>query len=104
VPGLVVHGAEGERAPHILNLGVPDVSAELLHISLDLEGLAVSGGSACQSGSSSGSHVVRALEGDGALPAALRFSLGRTTTESEIDRALEITLRVLGRLRPAVPA
>ena len=104
VPGLVVHGAEGERAPHILNVGVPDVSAELLHISLDLEGLAVSGGSACQSGSSAGSHVVRALEGSEALPTALRFSLGRTTTESEIDRAVEITLRVLGRLRPAVPA
>ncbi|HSM03675.1 MAG TPA: cysteine desulfurase family protein [Longimicrobiales bacterium] len=104
ISGLVVHGIEGDRAPHILNVGVPDVPAELLHISLDLEGLAVSGGSACQSGSGTGSHVVRALLGDESLPATLRFSLGRTTTEAEVDRAAEITLQVVHRLRPAVPA
>ena len=99
LPGLRVHGAEGDRAPHILNVGVPGLGPELLHISLDLEGLAVSGGSACQSGSNDGSHVVQALMGDEAFPAAVRFSLGRTTTRDEVDRAAEITVRVVQRLR-----
>lgn len=104
IPGLVVHGVEGERAPHILNVGVPGVDPELLHVSLDLEGLAVSGGSACQSGSTTTSHVVAALLGDDALPAAVRYSLGRTTTPEEVDRAAEITTRVVARLQAPVPA
>lgn len=99
IPGLRVHGAGGTRAPHILNVGVPELGPELLHISLDLEGLAVSGGSACQSGSTTGSHVVQALMGDDAFPAAIRFSLGRTTTREEVDRAAEITIRVVRRLQ-----
>jgi len=104
IPGLRIHGLEGVRAPHILNVGIPDLEAELLHISLDLEGLAVSGGSACQSSSTEGSHVVQALMGDDAFPAAVRFSLGRTTTLDEVDQAAEITVRVVQRLQPALGA
>jgi cysteine desulfurase len=99
LPCLVVHGAEGNRAPHILNVGVPDLGPELLHISLDLEGLAVSGGSACQSGSTTGSHVVQALMGEDALPAVIRFSLGRTTTRDDVDRAAAVAVRVIRRLQ-----
>jgi cysteine desulfurase len=101
VPGLRVHAEDGRRAPHILNVGVPDVSPEMLMISLDMEGLAVSGGSACTSGSWEASHVLRALYGDDALPAAVRYSFGRTTTEEQVERAARITARVVERLRPA---
>ncbi|MEJ2538925.1 MAG: cysteine desulfurase family protein [Gemmatimonadota bacterium] len=104
IPGLMVHGARGERAPHILNVGVPELGPELLHVSLDLEGLAVSGGSACQSGTTTTSHVVQALSKDDALPASIRFSLGRSTTPEEVDRAAEIAIRVIHRLRPAASA
>ncbi|MBT8336116.1 MAG: cysteine desulfurase [Gemmatimonadetes bacterium] len=102
LPGLRIHGGGADRAPHISNVGLQHVNGEILTISLDLEGLAVSGGSACQSGSSGGSHVIRAMHGDdGWVP--LRFSFGRTTTENEIDRAVETTARIVGRLRADAP-
>lgn len=103
VPGLRIHGGETERAPHVSNVGLPDVDGELLTISLDLEGLAVSGGSACQSGASGGSHVIRAMYGDDALP-ALRYSFGRSTSDDEVDRAVDITVRVVERLRTPAPS
>lgn len=98
--GIRVHGADAERSPHVSNIGVPGVDGQMLTISLDLEGLAVSGGSACQSGSSGGSHVLDAMYGDAGY-SAIRFSFGRTTDEAEIDRALDIVLRVVARLRPS---
>jgi cysteine desulfurase len=104
IPGLRVHGEGGVRAAHILNVGVPDVSAEMLMISLDMAGLAVSGGSACSSGSRAASHVLAALYADDVLPAAVRYSFGRATREEEVDRAAEITVEVVGRLRPSPAA
>lgn len=104
IPGLVVHGAPGVRAPHILSVGIPEVDPELLQVSLDMEGLAVSGGSACTSGSTALSHVLEALLGAGTPPAVIRYSLGRTSTREEIVRAAEVTLGVVERLRPSAPA
>jgi cysteine desulfurase len=106
IEGLRVHGAEGRRAPHVASVGVPGVEGQSLLISLDLEGVAASGGSACQSGSRGGSHVIRALYGDGEdpAPATLRLSLGATTTEGQVLRAAEITCAVVGRLRAGAPA
>lgn len=108
IPGARVHGVEGQRAPHILHVGIPGLEREALLMGLDLEGVAVSGGSACASGSSTTSPVLRALygtfdrSGDGGtrpvLPAPLRFSLGRLTDEATIDDAAERTLRVVERL------
>lgn len=103
LPDVVVHAAGGVRAPHILSVGVPDVSPELLMISLDMEGLAVSGGSACSSGSNTTSHVLRALYGADALPASIRYSFGRSTTDDDVDRAAAITARVVERLRATEP-
>lgn len=104
VAGLTVHGAGGERAPHILNVGVPRVDGDVLQATLDLEGLAVSSGSACQSGSTAPSHVLAALLGEDDLPdAAIRFSLGRTTTDADVDAAAQRAAAVLARLR-TVPA
>jgi len=105
IPNLRVHAEGGAVAGHVVSVGVPDVAAEMLMISLDMDGLAVSGGSACQTGSASVSHVLRAMYGDEALPAAIRYSFGRGTTETEIDRAAAATSRVVERLRgTAVPA
>lgn len=102
--GIRIHGAPGRRAPHILNVGLDGVDGEVLNASLDLEGLAVSAGSACQSGSSRPSHVLEALVGAGGTPdAAIRFSLSRTTTEEEVTRAAEITVAVARRLGVAAP-
>lgn len=102
IPDLVIYaGGAGTRAPHILSVGVPQVDPELLYISLDMEGLAVSGGSACQSGSTSASHVLAAMYASGELPGApIRFSLGRDTSAGEVDAAADITARVVARLRP----
>ncbi len=95
VPGTVVNGAREPRVTNTTNVSFDGVEAESLLIALDLEGVAVSTGSACSSGTLEPSHVLRAM----GLPAhrgqnALRFSLGAGNSEPEIDR-------VLGRL-PAI--
>lgn len=100
IPGLRVHGGAGERAPHVSNVGISEVDSRALLPALDMEGLAVSGGSACSSGSVRTSPVLRAMYGeDASTHAPVRYSLGRTTREAEIDRAIEITTRVVERLR-----
>jgi cysteine desulfurase len=104
IPELVVHGAAGVRAPHILSVGIPGLDPQLLQVSLDLEGLAVSGGSACSSGEASPSHVLEALRGPGDAAAVVRYSLGRATSRDEVLRAAEITLSVVERLRGTAQA
>jgi cysteine desulfurase len=91
VPDAVVHARGAERAPHVLNISVPGTDSESLLMALDLQGIAVSGGSACQSGSISPSHVLTAI---GVPPdlasAAVRMSLGALTTEECIERVAEV--------------
>ena len=99
IEGLRVHGDVPNRAPHILNVGIPDVDPEALLAGLDLEGIAVSAGSACDSGAHKASHVLEALYGSLEGVAALRFSPGHSTTEEDVIRAAEATLRVLDRVR-----
>lgn len=99
LPGLRVHGAEGVRAPHVLNVGVPGADPAALVRALDLEGVAASSGSACSSGAHRAGPVLEALlgaEAGGAGP--LRFSLGRTTTAEDVARAVEATVTVVERL------
>ncbi len=98
IPDLRVHGDGGEVAGHVLSVGIPDLAAEMLMVSLDMEGLAVSGGSACQSGSNGVSHVLSAMYGEDALPAAIRYSFGRPTTDAQVDEAAAATVRVVRRL------
>lgn len=100
MPDLRVHGGEGPRAPHILNLGVPAVPRDLLPGAMDLEGVAVSAGSACRSGATSVSPVLRALYGEAAQKVApLRISLGWSTTAGEVETAGARILQVLSRVR-----
>lgn len=100
IPDVVIHGQGARRAPHILNLSVPGTDSESLLMALDLKGIAASGGSACQSGSISPSHVLAAL---GVRPdlatAAIRLSLGALTTEECIDRVLEVFPALVAKAR-----
>ena len=100
VPDAVIHGRGAERAPHILNISVPGTDSESLLMALDLRGIAASGGSACQSGSVSPSHVLAAL---GVRPdlasAAVRMSLGALTTDHCIDRVIEVFPALVAKAR-----
>jgi cysteine desulfurase len=95
-----VNGAGLPRVSNTTNIYFDHLEAEALVIALDLKGLSVSGGSACQSGATEPSHVLTAM---GLSPArarsSVRFSLSRLTTAEEIDRALEIVPAAVARLR-----
>jgi cysteine desulfurase len=105
IPDAVVHGRGAERAPHILNVSVPGTDSESLLMALDLRGIAASGGSACQSGSVSPSHVLTAL---GVRPdlagAAVRMSLGALTTDRCIDRVIEVFPALVAKARQLTAA
>jgi cysteine desulfurase len=102
IPGLRVHGVEGRRSPHIVNVGIPGVDPDLLLPALDMEGIAASRGSACSSGASRPSHVLVATLGAAAMEgfAPLRLSLGRETRMEELVRAAETIILVACRLSP----
>lgn len=99
VPGTVVNGA-GERVPNTANISFDGVEAEALLIALDLEGIAVSTGSACSSGTLEPSHVLRAM---GFSPHraqnSIRFSLGLGNTDEDVTRTLDVMPSVVEKLR-----
>jgi cysteine desulfurase len=105
VPDAVIHGRGAERAPHIVNVSVPGTDSESLLMALDLRGIAASGGSACQSGSISPSHVLTAI---GVRPdlasAAIRMSLGSLTTDECIDRVLDVFPALVAKARQLAAA
>ncbi|MDQ3082169.1 MAG: cysteine desulfurase [Gemmatimonadota bacterium] len=91
VPDAIIHGRGAERAPHVLNVSVPGTDAESMLMALDLNGIAASGGSACQSGSISPSHVLVALGVPAEIAtAAIRMSIGSLTDDACIDRVAEV--------------
>ncbi|MBA4159476.1 MAG: cysteine desulfurase, partial [Gemmatimonadetes bacterium] len=100
MPDLVVNAAGVPRSPIISNLCVPGTDAEALLPALDMEGIAVSSGSACSSGAFAASSVLIAMGLSPELArASIRISLGRRTTAEEIDHAIEILPQVVQRLR-----
>lgn len=105
IEGVRRNGAEAPRLPNTSNLSFSGIEAESALLLFDQEGLCCSAGSACSSGSIHPSHVLTAMgvTRDEAR-ASLRFSLGRTTTEADIDRALEIIPRIIAKLRAEKPA
>jgi cysteine desulfurase len=99
-----VNGAGAERVANTSNLYFDRVEAEALVIALDLKGLAVSGGSACQSGSTEPSHVLTAMGLSVARArASVRFSLSRMTTGDEVNAALALVPAAVARLRKLAP-
>ena len=107
VPGrYVLNTPVGEApvAPHVVNVAFPPeeepLDGEMLILNLDMGGVLVSAGSACTSGALEPSHVLTAIGLDRpTASAAVRFSLGATTTEEEIDYALETLHSTLQRMR-----
>tara|TARA_B110000046_G_scaffold74709_1_gene82813 strand:- start:6352 stop:7491 length:1140 start_codon:yes stop_codon:yes gene_type:complete len=86
--------AKGESLYTVLNVCLPESDKkEMLLFNLDIEGIAVSGGSACNSGSNVGSHVLTAIGSDPARP-AVRFSFSKNNTKEEIDYAIEKLLAI----------
>jgi cysteine desulfurase len=90
--------------PNNVNISVEYVEGESMCLNLDLEGICASTGSACSSASAEPSHVLLAI----GLPpqlahGSLRFTLGKWTTEEDIERVLEILPRVVEKLRAMSP-
>ena len=100
VGGTTVNGTRSSRVPNTTNISFDRVEAESLLIALDLEGVAVSTGSACSSGTLEPSHVLRAM-GFSAHRAqnSLRFSLGMFSTEEEVDRVASVLPSIVEKLR-----
>jgi cysteine desulfurase len=99
-----VNGGGVARTANTSNIYFDHVEAEALVIALDLKGLAVSGGSACQSGATEPSHVLTAMGlSEQRARASVRFSLSRLTTEEEVDAVVEMVPGVVGRLRELSP-
>jgi cysteine desulfurase len=101
-PDAIRNGHEASSLANTLNLSFPGLSSETILMALDLEGVCASSGSACMVGSVVASHVLLAM----GLPpelaeGAVRLSLGRETTEEEIERAATIIERVLNRIHSA---
>jgi cysteine desulfurase len=100
VPGTAVNGARTPRVPNTTNISFDRVEAESLLIALDLEGIAVSTGSACSSGTLEPSHVLKAM----GLPAhrtqnSIRFSLGATNSEQDVERVAAVLPGIVEKLR-----
>ncbi len=104
VDKVTLNGDPDRRLPNTLNLSFEGAEGESLVIALDMNGIAVSSGSACSSGSSEPSPVLTAM----GIPAilcqsAVRFSLGKDNTEEDIDYALSVIPGVVERLRAMSP-
>jgi len=99
-----VNGAGAPLTPNTTNMYFDYIDSEALVIALDLKGLAVSGGAACASGATEPSHVLAAmgLRRDRAH-ASVRFSLGKQTTEDDINLALALVFESVARLRELSP-
>ena len=100
VPGTHVNGDRDQRVPNTTNISFDGIEAESLLIALDLEGVAISTGSACSSGTLEPSHVLRAM----GLPHprtrnSLRFSLGPATTGADVDFVVGVLPQLVARLR-----
>ena len=94
-PEIVIFGIDQKRLPNTTLCAMPGTKAETAIIAFDLEGFALSSGAACSSGKVQPSHVLGAM---GVPPqlgrAALRISLGPTTSESDIDRFVRAWINV----------
>jgi cysteine desulfurase len=100
--GLRINAGGAARAPHVLSIGVEGIEdGSALVMALDIEGVAVSGGSACSSGASQSSHVIRALYGSADRRGTVRFSFGRGTDEAAVERAARVTCDVVAQMRAA---
>ena len=101
---IVFNGDPHERLPHISNISFRFIEGEGLLINLDLQGVAVSTGSACSSGTLEPSPVIRALGRNEELArGSIRFSFGKDNTEADVDYVLDVLQRAVANLRRLSP-
>ena len=104
VSDIIFNGRRDARLPHLSNISFRYIEGEGLLINLDMQGVAVSTGSACSSGSLEPSPVIRALgRTDELARGSIRFSLGKDTTDADIDYTLEVLPRAVEALRRLSP-
>ncbi|HOP07377.1 MAG TPA: IscS subfamily cysteine desulfurase [candidate division Zixibacteria bacterium] len=104
VPQSRFNGSRTNRIPQTVNMSFPGAEGESIILSLDMKGVAASSGSACTSGATEPSHVLKAMK----IPveagqSAVRFSLGRATTREQIDYVLQELPPIIERLRAMSP-
>jgi cysteine desulfurase len=100
VPELMINAEDSDRAPHLLSVSIDGADSEALLMHLDLAGIAASSGSACSTGAVEPSHVLVAMgiSRERAL-GTIRFSFGRESTHSDVERAAEVVPRVAAKVR-----
>ena len=100
IPDIVIHARNAPRAPHITSVSIPGIDSESMLMALDLQGIACSGGSACQSGSVGASHVLAAMGVPHVLAAGqLRLSVGCLTTDDAIARVAQVLPTLVAKAR-----
>jgi cysteine desulfurase len=100
VPGTARNGAAAPRVANTANLSFERIESESLLIGLDLDGIAVSSGSACSSGTLEPSHVLKAMGlSHHRTLSSIRFSFGSSNTDADVDRVLEVVPRLVEKLR-----
>ena len=104
IPDLVFNGDRTRRLPHLSNISFRYIEGEGLLINLDLQGVAVSTGSACSSGTLEPSPVIRALGVDDEIArGSIRFSFGTDNTEADVDYTVAVLAQAVERLRALSP-
>jgi len=103
IPGTELLGDMQNSLPNTLNLGFEGVEGDTLLIAMDMEGVAVSTGSACSSGTGLPSHVLQAMGlADNKINSSIRFSLGCSTTKTELDSVIEILVKAVSLNNTAI--
>jgi cysteine desulfurase len=104
IEDIVFNGDRARRLPHLSNISFRFIEGEGILISLDLQGVAVSTGSACSSGTLEPSPVIQALgRNDELARGAIRFSFGKDNTTEDVDYVLQVLARVVEKLRQVSP-
>jgi cysteine desulfurase len=104
IEDVVFNGNREQRLPHVSNISFRYIEGEGLLINLDMQGVAVSTGSACSSGSLEPSPVIRALgRSDELARGSIRFSFGKDNTDEDVDYVLEVLPRAVENLRRLSP-
>ena len=104
IADVIMNGDREHRLPHLSNISFRFIEGEGLLINLDLEGVAVSTGSACSSGTLEPSPVIRALGvNDEVARGSIRFSFGKDNTEDDVDYVVEVLSGAVERLRALSP-
>lgn len=99
VDGVSINGTGASRLPNTSNLSFDGIESHAALMLLDRQGICCSAGSACKTGSTDGSHVLRAMHAEDRAQRSLRFSFGRFNTESDLEQALEIIPKIIAKLR-----